>query len=208
VIGVILTGLLGDGAAGLLAVHRCGGAAVVQSPNDAAYPEMPIRALAAVPEAHQVPLAELGSMLARLAAEKAPEAPPVPDALRIEARLTERALATDDWGSVPTSATDFTCPECNGAIRAIEGEPIRRFRCRVGHAYSAEDFVAAKQLGAEEAIWLALQTLQEQAQVLETLAGEDRRRGWIRNAAGYEERAQEMRAAAERLRELAMTLAA
>ena len=208
VIGVVLTGLLGDGASGLLAVHRCGGAAIVQSPNDAAYPEMPTRALAAVPTARQVPLAELGPMLARLAAEEAPEAPPVPEALRIEARLTERAMGNDDWGRVPTSPTDFTCPECNGAIRAIDGEPIRRYRCRVGHAYSEDDFIAAKQTGVEEALWLALQTLQEQAQILETLAAEDSRRGWTRNASGYEERAREMRGAADRLRELVGTLAA
>lgn len=208
VIGVVLTGLLGDGAAGLHAVHRCGGIAVVQRPSEAPYPDMPNRALAAVPTAIQATLGELGSLLARLAAQEAPPPPPVPEALRIEARLTERAMAHDDWGDVPSRSTDFTCPECNGAIREIEGEPTRRFRCRVGHAYSADDFVASKQTGVEEALWLALQTLQEQVQVLDTLATEDRRRGWERNAAGYEQRAREMRLAADRLRELVTTLAA
>ena len=208
VIGVVLTGLLGDGAAGLLAIHRCGGAALVQAPADASYPEMPGRALAAVPSARQVPLAELGSMLARLAAEPAPEPPPVPEALRIEARLTERAMATDDWGNVPSRSTDFTCPECSGAIREIADEPIRRFRCRVGHAYTADDFVKAKTLSVEEALWMALQSLQEQAQVLEALAASDRARGWQRNAASYEERAREVHSAADRLRELVTTLAA
>ena len=208
VIGVVLTGLLGDGAAGLLAVHRCGGVSLVQSPDDAAYSQMPIRALAAVPTARQVPLAELGSTIARLAAEEAPEPPPVPEPLRIEARLTERAMANDDWGRVPTRSTDFTCPECNGAIREIEGEPIGRYRCRVGHAYSADDFIEAKERGVEDALWLALQTLQEQAQVLESLASDDLARGWTRNASGYQERAREMRAAADRLRDLVAELAA
>ena len=164
VIGVVLTGLLGDGAAGLLAIHRCGGVAVVQALTDASYPEMPARALAAVPTAEQVPLAELGSMLARLAYEAAPQPPPVPEALRIEARLTESATATDDWGNVPSRV--------------------------------------------EEALWIALQRLQEQAQVLESLASDDRRRGWDRNATGYEERAREARAAANRLRDLVTALAA
>ena len=199
VIGVVLTGLLGDGAAGLLAVHRCGGVAVVQSPDDAAYPEMPLRALTAVPSAQQVTLDGLAPLLARLTAEAAPEPPPVPQSLAIEARLTERAMATDDWGEVPTRPTSFTCPECSGAIHEILGEPIRRFRCRVGHAYSADDFVAAKETGVEDAMWLAQQTLQEQAQVLETLAAEDLERGWRRNAGTYQARALEMRRAAERL---------
>jgi len=203
----VLTGLLGD-TAGLVAVARCGGVPIVQSPDDAAYPEMPLRALAAVPRAIQVPLRGLATLLARLAAEEAPESPVVPEALRTEVRLTERAMANDEWGNIPSRSTDFTCPECNGAIREIEGEPIRRYRCRVGHAYSAEDFVAAKTTGVEDALWLALQTLQEQALVLETLAAEDRRRGWLRNSASYQERAGEMRAAADRLRELVATLAA
>jgi two-component system chemotaxis response regulator CheB len=208
VVGVVLTGLLGDGAAGLLAVHRCGGVSIVQALADAAFPEMPSRALAAVPDAIQVPLAGLGAVLAGLAAEAAPPPPPIPTAIRLEARLTERAMANDDWGDVPSRPTDFTCPECDGAIREIEGEPIRRFRCRVGHAFSADDFVAAKSRGVEGALWLALQTLQEQAQILETLASEDRVRGWDRTAARYEERAREMRTSAEHLRALVDSIAA
>jgi two-component system chemotaxis response regulator CheB len=206
VIGVVLTGLLSDGAAGILAVHRCGGAAVVQAPGDAAHPEMPRRALAAVPSAHQATLAELAPLLAGLAAQPAPEPPPVPQSLKIEARLTERAMSTDDWGDVPSRATDFTCPECAGALREIEDEPIRRFRCRVGHAFSAEDLVATKDQQVEDALWIALQTLQERAQMLEMMVEEDRRRGWTRNAAGYEERARETRAAADRLRALVGSL--
>lgn len=202
VIGVVLTGLLGDGAAGLLAIHRCGGATVVQAPDDAAHPEMPRRALAAVPGADSVTLAELGGLLARLTAQPAPEPPPVPEVLRIEANLTERAMSNDDWGHVPSRSTDFTCPECVGALREIEGEPIRRFRCRVGHAYTDDDLVAAKDQRVEDTLWIALQTLQERAQMLETLAEEDGRWGRTRNAGGYEERARETRASAEQLRAL------
>lgn len=207
VIGVILTGVLGDGVAGLLAIHRCGGEAVVQAPDDAAFPEMPRRALNAVPQAHVVSLAEMGSTLASLAVSPAPDPPPVPETLRIEAFLTERAMVNDDWGHIPSHPTDFTCPECNGAIHEIEDEPIRRYRCRVGHAYSSDDLLAAKGQGLEGALWLALQSLQERAQMFETMAREDRRRGRSRNADGYDERARETRDAADRLHELIGTLA-
>jgi two-component system chemotaxis response regulator CheB len=207
VIGVILTGLLGDGAAGLVAVHRCGGAAVVQAPDDAAFPEMPMRALSAVAGAHATALAELGSTLTTLVSQPAPEPPPVPEILKTEVRLTERAMRNDDWGEIPSRSTDFTCPECNGAIREIEDEPMRRYRCRVGHAYSSDDLLTAKDQGLEDALWLALQTLQERSQMLGTMADEDRRRGWTRNAEAYEERAKETRVAASQLRELIGTLA-
>lgn len=146
-------------------------------------------------------------MLARLSREPAPAPPPVPDALRIEANLTERAMSHHDWHGIPSHATDFTCPECNGAIRAIEDAPVRRYRCRVGHAFTSDALVGEKDRQVEGALWLALQTLQERTQMLETMAQEDRRRGWSWSAEGLEERAQESRAGAERLRELMASLA-
>ena len=206
VIGVVLTGLLGDGAAGLLAIHRCGGTAVVQAPDDAAYPEMPLRALATVGSAHQAPLAGMGALLARLAAEPAPAAPPVPRALMLEAQLTERAMETDDWTQLPGGPTTFTCPECKGSIQEVREDGVRRFRCRVGHAYSIPDLLAGKARAVEETLWMAMQTLEERATMLESMAADDRQRGWNGGASGYEERARETRMHAERLRELLSTL--
>lgn len=202
VIGVVLTGLLGDGAAGLLAVQRCGGLALVQAPDDAAYDDMPRRALNVVTDARQFAMDDLGKLLVRHCAEAAPAPPPVPEALLMEARLTERAMITEDWGAVPGKATSFTCPECKGAIHEIREEGLTRFRCRVGHAYSTSDLLTDKAKSVEEALWVALQTLEERAQMLELLAGDDRQRGRHRTADGYVERASETRAHADRLREL------
>jgi two-component system, chemotaxis family, protein-glutamate methylesterase/glutaminase len=207
VIGVILSGLLGDGAAGLLAVHRCGGATVVQEPEDAAHDQMPLRALAAVPDAHLAPAAGLAPLLDRLAREPAPVPPPVPDALHLEARLTERAMNDADWHSVPGSPADFTCPDCGGALRRLEVDEMLRFRCRVGHAFTAEALAAAKGDGVEEALWLAMQTLQERADMLDSLSSEDEKRGWNGTASSYAGRARETRENAERLREFIRRLA-
>lgn len=44
-IGLVLTGLLDDGAAGLSDLKRCGGLTMVQNPGDAAAPDMPLAAL-------------------------------------------------------------------------------------------------------------------------------------------------------------------
>ena len=61
VIGVVLTGMLDDGSAGLRAIKDCGGTAVVQDPADAEAPSMPKSALACVEADHVVPLAALGA---------------------------------------------------------------------------------------------------------------------------------------------------
>ena len=207
VIGVVLTGLLGDGAAGLYAVARCGGAAVVQAPDDAAYPEMPRRALARVRNADVVPLAQMGALLDRLSRQPAPPPPPVPEALSIEARLTEQTMGTDDRNELPGKPSRFTCPECSGPIMEIDEDGRKRYRCQVGHAYSPDDMLLAKTQALEETLWVALQTLEERAAMLATLVREDRDRGWARNAGGFETRERETREHAGRLRELLNSLA-
>ena len=208
VIGVVLTGLLGDGAAGLHAIARCGGTAIVQSPDDAFCPEMPRRALERVPGAHVAALGQLGELLDRLAREQAGPAPEVPEGLSIEVRMTERAMVTDDWNQTPGLPTRFTCPECVGALQEIEEDGQSRYRCRVGHAYSPDDLVAQKSQALEETLWMALQTLEERAEMLATMARDDRTRGWARTAGGYDDRAREAWVHAERLRDLLKTLSA
>ena len=60
-IGVILTGSLDDGAAGLWTIKQLGGVAVVQDPRDALYPSMPEHAIRHVKADYVVPLAQLAS---------------------------------------------------------------------------------------------------------------------------------------------------
>lgn len=202
VIGVVLTGLQGDGAAGLHSVNRCGGLALVQAPDDAKFAEMPRRALDAVRDARQFTIGELGGLLNRYCREAAPEPPPVPEGLLTESRLTEQSMNTDHWGAVPSQPTSFTCPECKGAIHEIREEGLTRYRCRVGHAYSSDALLGDKAKAVEEALWMALQTLEERVQMLQLMAEDDRQRGWHRNATGFDDKAKETRAHVEQLREL------
>lgn len=191
VIGVVLTGMLADGASGLHAIARCGGVTIVQAPIDARFPEMPERALERVPGALTIPLDELPVILSRLTREVAPPSPPVPDSLRIEAALTERAMPEDDWNAVPGKPTRYTCPACSGALQEIVEDGVSRYRCRVGHAYSAPDLLVEKSAALENSLWIALQTLEERAEMFRTLAGNDRSRGWEQSAVAFDRRAEE-----------------
>lgn len=82
VVGVVLTGLLDDGAAGLACVARYGGACLVQDPVDADHPSMPEAAVRAVPTATVLPLPALVQELIRLVGTAPPDAPAVDHDLR------------------------------------------------------------------------------------------------------------------------------
>lgn len=93
VIGVLLTGMLDDGTAGLIAIHRCGGITVVQDPDDAMYPGMPSSALANVAVDHCVRLAQMGALLDNLCRQRPGKRVPIPQDIRTEARIAQRVLS-------------------------------------------------------------------------------------------------------------------
>jgi two-component system chemotaxis response regulator CheB len=97
-VAVVLSGMLADGAAGLRAVRRAGGLAVVQDPADAAFPGMPTSALEIAGADHVVRCADMRATLECLFAghtEAAapgesvqPEGPPAPPGSPTSIRIT------------------------------------------------------------------------------------------------------------------------
>lgn len=73
VVGVILTGMLDDGTAGLMVVSAGGGVAIVQEPESALFPEMPRSALKHVPQARVAPLQDIPELLLQLIRSPLPE---------------------------------------------------------------------------------------------------------------------------------------
>jgi two-component system chemotaxis response regulator CheB len=167
VVGIVLTGLRDDGSAGLHAIQRSGGVAVVQDPADAAFPDMPRSALRHVAADHVVPLESMGGLMVRLAQEPAPEVGPPPEDVVREAEITARY----ETGSKPVEGlgrmTHLDCPECGGPLWEIgEGG---RFRCRVGHAFSTAALVAEQGEQIERALLVAMRTLEERGRMLDRL---------------------------------------
>ena len=207
VVGVVLTGALDDGAAGLRAVERCGGVAVVQDPADALVSDMPRHALRAVPDARRASAAGLGPLLGRLVREPAPAPPPLPDDLAAEDRLTRRGLAplpNDPMDEMDTldglgDRVPLSCPDCGGALWHLHDEPPR-YRCHVGHAYSAASLIDGQADATEQALVVALRTLEERARTLQRMAAEDRQRGRSGGGAEYASRAAELEGHADTLR--------
>ncbi|HEX9938035.1 MAG TPA: chemotaxis protein CheB [Longimicrobium sp.] len=165
VVGVVLSGNLDDGTAGLAAVVRRGGAAVVQDPADAMHPGMPSSALAYVKVDHSVPLAEIPALLVRLVSEPLDDTGPSigQDLLRFETDIAEMepyALHADERPGEPSG---FSCPDCHGVLFEVHEGELVRYRCRVGHAYGPETLMAEQAQEVETALWMAFQTLKERA---------------------------------------------
>jgi two-component system chemotaxis response regulator CheB len=138
VIGVVLTGALSDGTAGLRAIKRCGGIAVVQDPDDAEVPDMPRNAMRHVPIDRREKIARMADLLAQLVDEPAGATPEIPEDIRMEA-----AIAAQEEGSMSTedqlgTRSRLTCPECGGTLWEIADGSLLRYRCHVGHAFSGD----------------------------------------------------------------------
>lgn len=178
VIGVVLTGTLDDGTDGLRLIKQSDGAAVVQDPDDAAYSEMPQSAIDyAIPD-HVVPVVDMGKVLCDLVDESLEPslAATIPSPREQEIDLVETELGREppDEGN----ASLLTCPDCGGVlIEREEGGGVVRFACQVGHAYSPESLVELQGDALESALWRALRTLEERADLLNRMAKRAERRG-------------------------------
>lgn len=204
VVGVILTGALDDGTAGLLTVKRRGGIAVVQDPDDALYPGMPASALANVEVDYRLPLSSIGPLLVRLASEQVEELAQYPASkdLEMETMLAEMDLDTLYNNERAGRPSAFSCPECGGVLWEIGDGDLLRFRCRVGHAFSVQSILAEQSETLEKALWAALKTLEESANLSRRLAERAHERGHGLTARQFEEKVQEAERHATVIRQL------
>src|SRR5499433_1163201 len=202
VVGVVLTGTLDDGTAGLLAIKRRGGVVAAQDPQDALYPGMPRSALENVAVDYCLPLSGIPPLLAKLAGTPAPDEDnyPVSEELKIETGIT---LAESGYMESVDKLGDpsvFTCPECSGVLWELRDQKLIRFRCHVGHAFSTESLMADQSEALENALWAALRALEEQAALCRRLVQQSRRRNQTLSASRFEKNAKQLEQHGEILR--------
>jgi two-component system, chemotaxis family, protein-glutamate methylesterase/glutaminase len=166
-IGVILTGNLGDGTAGLWAIKQLGGVAVVQDPADAMFPSMPENAIRYVQADYVVPLTTIAALLESLvaipaAAEPAAASPELDVEIRIAKEEDPITAGVIAMGQPST----FACPECHGVLMQMKEAGRLRFRCHTGHAYSAESLLTEISDQIETSLWNTIRSMQEGALLL------------------------------------------
>jgi len=170
-IGVVLTGTGNDGAFGVQAIKQCGGIAVVEHPNTALAPEMPLAALRQGVVDYTVHLEEVAGLLQRLLAEPAPAATPLPpeDLAREFDVFLGRGDAMANLAAIGKPST-FVCPDCEGALWEIDNADPPRYRCHVGHGFSLQSLLDAQGEDTDASLWAAIRGLQERGLLLEKLA--------------------------------------
>ncbi len=165
-IGIILSGHMADGAHGLMVIKESGGVAIVQNPDQAQVPSMPLSAMRAVKVDHVLPVEEMAGAVMELlmktgarhrTASTAKKKKPRAEAPSPE-QPSSHALQS---GAMKGSPAPFTCPDCGGSLWELKEHGLVRYRCHVGHGFTAESLLTGNDDKLEETLWSALRAIEE-----------------------------------------------
>jgi two-component system chemotaxis response regulator CheB len=195
VVGVVLTGSLYDGTAGLMAVRSAGGLAVVQDPGDALMATMPENAARLAGVDHMVRIEQLAPLLITLVQEKEPvtsdQGAQTMDPMERMNEIVDHDMARQAINGRRGEVSVFTCPECGGTLWQVDDTGMVRFRCHVGHAYGAEVLLSEQTEALEAALWTAVRTFKEKCVLATQLAHNEQSGGDAATAARFHEQAQQ-----------------
>jgi two-component system chemotaxis response regulator CheB len=204
VIGVILSGSLDDGTAGLQDIKSHGGVAIVQDPQDCLYDGMARSAIENVSVDYILPISAIGPKLACLAEEPTQQGGIT---MQIEERLRDSEIVQNDrddqeLGKRSGEPSIFTCPECGGVLWEMDEGDVIRFRCHVGHRYSAESMFSAQGEMLEAALWTAVRALEESVSLSHRMTTRMKRAGQHGSAERFERQAREASQRADLIRKV------
>ncbi len=170
VVAVVLSGSLDDGTVGALAVKERGGITLAQRPDEALFAGMPQSAIAR-DNPDVLSVAEIAARIVQLARTPITESgdSPVSESSEYEAKIAELDMDAVEDDCRPGTPSAFGCPECGGVLWEVSDGAALRFRCRVGHAYTADSLLADQSDHLEAALWAALRGLEEKVSLSERL---------------------------------------
>ena len=201
-VGVLLSGFLNDGASGLTAIKQCGGTVVVQHPLDAHADEMPLAALEAVTPDEIAPAKEIGRILSEFVKSDAGKPGDCPDNILLEVEIAAGARLGSAALDKIADPSALSCPDCQGVLSEVRNEQPLRFRCQIGHAYTAE-VLAGRSAEVGEAVRIALRIMEERVTLVRRMAEDARSTGRKVVAELYDARSVEYGRYATILREAA-----
>ena len=203
VMGVVLSGALDDGTDGLALIKDAGGVTVVQDPDEALIPAMPISAMNYLEVDHVLTAARIGELIVS-SSESTFNGVPVMARNNADEPL-ERAMTVDDMTDRFGSPSALTCPDCGGALWEVKKGKLSRYRCHVGHQYSLEALDAGQRDVVEEALWTAVRALEEHADLRSRLSRRAGMAGLDRVSGGFADSARVAHRQAQSIRDLLTT---
>ena len=201
VIGVILTGMLDDGTAGMATIKRAGGMAIVQNPNEADYPDMPLSVLENVEVDYVESLSKMGLLLSEISKNIEPVEVEVPSDIIKETQI-DLKLSThveNLWGF---EKAEFNCPDCGGGLYITQKEHPAHFRCHVGHSFTERELLLRIAEVMESTFWTALRMMEERRSLLLKLSVRDEERGYRSSAQLHKEKAKELDVHIEKMKQI------
>ncbi len=205
VIGVILSGALDDGTAGLWTIKKRGGIAIVQDPDDAEVPAMPENAIREVPVDYILPVAEMAPLIVKLCNQKITEQKHND---MEEDKKTEREIRIALQEHVPGQGMQFgelapfSCPECHGVLSAIKEGSLVHYRCHTGHAFSPNSLLVAITENIEQSLWDSLRGVEESISLLNHIGDHYAENNQPHYAALYFQKAREALELGQQLRKV------
>ncbi len=176
VVGIVLTGQLNDGTSGLLAIKDRGGFTIVQEPSEATARSMPLSAIRHMKVDKVCKLDEMARLFVELANDDPPPEPEesLQKLMEIENRIAEGIFKVEDWWaleqvSVPSG---LNCPNCRSALYELKDQRVLRYRCRSGHAFSAQSLLSGQADAREAYLSSLFGALIEEATLAKRLARE------------------------------------
>ncbi|HXR84750.1 MAG TPA: chemotaxis protein CheB [Hanamia sp.] len=168
-IGIILTGMLDDGAAGMVAIKRCGGTCIVQDPNEAEYPDMPLSVLEEIDVDYCIPLSKMGGTILKIITAKEPAKTKIPADIIKEVKISEEGIGSIDDLQALGACTYYCCPDCGGVLFELKNDSHLRYRCHIGHTFSVNDLLSKQNKSIESSMWVTLRAMEERKKLLSQL---------------------------------------
>jgi len=206
-IGIILTGLLDDGTSGMWAIKRSGGKCIVQDPDEAEYPDMPVSVINHMEVDHVVTLVEIGPTIADIIKHTKGVRKIAPEDVIAESKIAETtAVDIDGVSKLNVEQSIFACPDCGGGLWNVKDDVIKRYRCHIGHAYTERDLILKQAETAGTTLWVALRMMEKRKHLWRKMEVDSKKNGYKSIAANNVEKQDELGRHIDKLKEILFDL--
>jgi two-component system chemotaxis response regulator CheB len=192
VIGIVLTGMLNDGTSGMSAIKQSGGYSIVQDPNEAEYPDMPMSVLETMEVDHCISLKKMGAAITTITKETKLKGIVPPPVVIAESKLSEEVATSIEKVSMLGEKSEYSCPDCGGGLWKIGNGNGAHYRCHIGHSFSERDLVLKQSETIEYTLWVAVRMMEERKLLLFKLAREHEGKGLGQLGTSYKQQAEEL----------------